>query len=153
MFCSLVPDSRCRDFRDDSVFCHLNSSYVFVIPKIASLSSCHPGRPSGAMSIRDPEANPNLFYFWVPDTVRLATLAHSSGTTVFFVISILLMNLSSRKLRVSPAVIPEDRAKRGLSGIQDPIFLLLGPGSRPGISNVARGICSSLLSSAFRVVF
>ena len=44
-----------------------------------SVLICHPGRPSGARSIRDPEAD--RFYSWVPDTVRLATLAHSSGTT------------------------------------------------------------------------
>jgi len=38
----------------------------FVIPEIASAI------------IRDPEANPNLFYSWVPDTTRYA---RSSGTT------------------------------------------------------------------------
>ena len=51
------------------LFCHLENrhSSQFVIPEIASAI------------IRDPEAD--RFYSWVPDTVRLATLAHSSGTT------------------------------------------------------------------------
>ena len=49
--------------------CLFVTTSFFVIPEIASAI------------IRDPEANPDLFYSWVPDTVRLATLARSSGTT------------------------------------------------------------------------
>src|SRR3989339_1381381 len=41
-----------------------------------------------------------------------------------------LFILSSRKLRVFPAVIPEGRARRGLSGIQKLIPIFFASGSR-----------------------
>ena len=95
-----------------------------------SVLICHPGRPSGARSIRDPEAD--RFYSWVPDTVRLATLAHSSGTTKGIMFSSQFRDDSVFCYLNSSYVfvIPEGRAERGLSGIQKPIqiFLLLGPG-------------------------
>ena len=75
-------------FRDDSIFCYLNSSYVFVIltfyfvilkpqaffnmsSRKAERSEVYPGSRSQSQS----------FCSWVPDTARLATLARSSGTT------------------------------------------------------------------------
>jgi len=120
-----VPDSRCRDFRDDSAL------------------TCHPGRPSGARSIRDPKANPNLFYSWVPnsrcrdfrdDNILLLSQFFLCICHPYFLICHLetssLFILSSRKLRVFPAVIPEGRAEQGLSGIQKPIPIFFASGSR-----------------------
>ena len=81
-FYSWVPD-QVRDDKRKIVWLRVrDDSVLFVILKPQAFLICHPGRPSGARSIRDPGANPNLFCLWVPDTVRLATLAHSSGTTV-----------------------------------------------------------------------
>jgi len=48
--------------------CHLETSSLFNMSSL--LLICHPGRPSGARSIRDPEAD--QFYSWVPDQGRAA---------------------------------------------------------------------------------
>src|SRR3989339_338282 len=103
---------------------------------------CHPGNATlNSLSSRKAERSEvypgsrnqsRFFCLWVPDTVRLATLAHSSGTTKGIMFSSQFRDDSVFCYLNSSYVfvIPEGRAERGLSGIQKPIqiFLLLGPG-------------------------